>query len=175
MAAGCTIAGLEVIHANRKGQLAIIGSESHTPAEQFYALATYGTATGKGSLRRHLQFATEPHTETLSLLYGSLARHRRKPFERLEIRFDHDSRMLSPTRRAGFLFGLANQPRRNGVARPELDDEAAISEVRPHRRVIFILSGLPMRRNPRAIDLDRILAGFNRSGVWLGTHRKIAG
>ena len=60
VAAGCTIAGLEVIHANRKGQLAIIGSESHTPAEQFYALAAYGTATGKGSLRRHLQFSTEP-------------------------------------------------------------------------------------------------------------------
>ena len=60
MAAGCTIAGLEVIHANRNGQLATIGLESHTPAEQFYTLAAYGTATGKGSLRRLLQFATEP-------------------------------------------------------------------------------------------------------------------
>jgi transposase-like protein len=37
--ARCTIAGIEVIHAIRKGQLATIGAESQTPAEQFYALA----------------------------------------------------------------------------------------------------------------------------------------
>lgn len=107
--------------------------------------------------------------------FHSSARYRRKPLERLEIRFDHDAYMLTPARRAGSLFGLANQPRRNGVARPELDDEAAISEGRPRRRVISIRSGLPMRRNPHAIDLDRVFPGFNRSGVGLGTHPEIAG
>ncbi len=39
VAAGCTSAGIDIMHAIRKGQLATIGSESHTPAEQFYALA----------------------------------------------------------------------------------------------------------------------------------------
>ena len=107
--------------------------------------------------------------------FRSSARDRRKPLEQLEIRFDHDAYMLIPARRAGSLFGLANQPRRNGVARPELDDEAAISEGRPRGRVILIRRGLPMRRNPRVIDFDRVFADFNRSGVWLGTHRKIAG
>jgi transposase-like protein len=38
-AARCTIAGLEVMHAIRKGQLVSTGSTSPTPAEQFYALA----------------------------------------------------------------------------------------------------------------------------------------
>ena len=38
-AAGCTIAGIEIMHAIRKGQLATSGMLSHTPAEQFYALA----------------------------------------------------------------------------------------------------------------------------------------
>ena len=38
-AARCTIAGIEVRYAIRKGQLATIGAESQTPAEQFYALA----------------------------------------------------------------------------------------------------------------------------------------
>jgi putative transposase len=38
-AARCTIAGIEVRHAIRKGQLATTGTEFITPAEQFYALA----------------------------------------------------------------------------------------------------------------------------------------
>jgi transposase-like protein len=38
-AARCTIAGIEVMHAIRKGQLEPTGTESQTPAEQFYALA----------------------------------------------------------------------------------------------------------------------------------------
>src|SRR5215471_4472960 len=38
-AARCTIAGIEVMHAIRKGQLATQGNRAQTPAEQFYALA----------------------------------------------------------------------------------------------------------------------------------------
>jgi putative transposase len=38
-AARCTIAGIEVMHAIRKGQLATAGTGPQTPAEQFYALA----------------------------------------------------------------------------------------------------------------------------------------
>ena len=38
-AARCTIAGIEVMHAIRKGQLETTGTVSKTPAEQFYALA----------------------------------------------------------------------------------------------------------------------------------------
>jgi len=38
-AACCTIAGIEVMHALRKGQLETTGAVSRTPAEQFYALA----------------------------------------------------------------------------------------------------------------------------------------
>ena len=38
-AARCTIAGIEVIHAIRKGQLVTSSAKSQTPAEQFYALA----------------------------------------------------------------------------------------------------------------------------------------
>ena len=38
-AARCTIAGIEVMHAIRKGQLEITGTVSQTSAEQFYALA----------------------------------------------------------------------------------------------------------------------------------------
>jgi putative transposase len=38
-AARCTIAGMEVMHAIRKGQLTSMGSTPQTPAEQFYALA----------------------------------------------------------------------------------------------------------------------------------------
>ena len=38
-AARCTIAGMEVMHAIRKGQLANTGEEYQTPAEQFYSLA----------------------------------------------------------------------------------------------------------------------------------------
>jgi len=38
-AARCTIAGIEVMHAIRKGQLETTGHVSQTPAEQFYALA----------------------------------------------------------------------------------------------------------------------------------------
>jgi putative transposase len=37
--ARCTIAGIEVMHAIRKGQLASTENASQTPAEQFYALA----------------------------------------------------------------------------------------------------------------------------------------
>jgi len=37
-AARCTIAGIEVMHAIRKGQLAAMGNLPQTPAEQFYAL-----------------------------------------------------------------------------------------------------------------------------------------
>ena len=38
-AARCTIAGLEVMHAIRKGQLRNMGNVPQTPAEQFYGLA----------------------------------------------------------------------------------------------------------------------------------------
>jgi hypothetical protein len=38
-AARCTIAGIEVMHAIRKGQLLCTGTIPQTPAEQFYALA----------------------------------------------------------------------------------------------------------------------------------------
>src|SRR5215475_11310334 len=38
-AARCTIAGMEVMHAIRKGQLETTGPVPQTPAEQFYALA----------------------------------------------------------------------------------------------------------------------------------------
>jgi putative transposase len=38
-AARCTLAGIEVMHAIRKGQLATTESGAQTPAEQFYALA----------------------------------------------------------------------------------------------------------------------------------------
>jgi transposase-like protein len=38
-AACCTIAGIEVMHAIRKGQLPSTGNAPQTPAEQFYALA----------------------------------------------------------------------------------------------------------------------------------------
>jgi len=38
-AARCTLAGMEVMHAIRKGQLVTIGTVPQTPAEQFYALA----------------------------------------------------------------------------------------------------------------------------------------
>ena len=38
-AARCTIAGMEVMHAIRKGQLTSTGNGPQTPAEQFYALA----------------------------------------------------------------------------------------------------------------------------------------
>jgi putative transposase len=38
-AARCTIAGMEVMHAIRKGQLLGTGTLPQTPAEQFYALA----------------------------------------------------------------------------------------------------------------------------------------
>jgi hypothetical protein len=37
-AACCTIAGMEVMHAIRKGQLLTPENGSYTPAEQFYAL-----------------------------------------------------------------------------------------------------------------------------------------
>jgi putative transposase len=38
-AACCTIAGIEVMHAMRQGQLSSTGHAPQTPAEQFYALA----------------------------------------------------------------------------------------------------------------------------------------
>jgi putative transposase len=38
-AARCTLAGMEVMHAIRKGQLVTTGNVSQSPAEQFYALA----------------------------------------------------------------------------------------------------------------------------------------
>src|SRR4029078_1123451 len=38
-AARCTIAGIEVMHAIRKGQLQTSKTVAQTPAEQFYALA----------------------------------------------------------------------------------------------------------------------------------------
>lgn len=37
--APCTIAGIEVMHAIRKGQLISIGKPLQTPGEQFYSLA----------------------------------------------------------------------------------------------------------------------------------------
>jgi hypothetical protein len=38
-AARCTISGMEVMHAIRKGQLARTGNTPQTLAEQFYSLA----------------------------------------------------------------------------------------------------------------------------------------
>jgi putative transposase len=38
-AARCTVAGIEVMHAIRKGQFMNMGEEYQTPAEQFYSLA----------------------------------------------------------------------------------------------------------------------------------------
>jgi putative transposase len=38
-AARCTLAGIEVMHANRKGQLMTTENVPQSPAEQFYALA----------------------------------------------------------------------------------------------------------------------------------------
>jgi putative transposase len=38
-AARCTIAGIKVMHAIRKGQLGTPGHAPQTPAEQFYAVA----------------------------------------------------------------------------------------------------------------------------------------
>jgi transposase-like protein len=38
-AARCTLAGIEVMHAIRKGQLLTAENARQTPAEQFYALA----------------------------------------------------------------------------------------------------------------------------------------
>ena len=38
-AAQCTLAGIEVMHAIRKGQVGATGTVSQTPGEQFYALA----------------------------------------------------------------------------------------------------------------------------------------
>jgi hypothetical protein len=38
-AARCTIAGIEVMHAIRKGQLAATEAMPQTPVEQFYSLA----------------------------------------------------------------------------------------------------------------------------------------
>jgi transposase-like protein len=38
-AARCTIAGIEVMHAIRKGRLATASPGPQTPTEQFYALA----------------------------------------------------------------------------------------------------------------------------------------
>jgi len=58
-AARCTIAGIEVMHAIRKGQLATPGNGSQTPAEQFYALAAW-TTDSDNLARLHLNFATEP-------------------------------------------------------------------------------------------------------------------
>ena len=42
-AARCTIAGIEVMHAIRKGQLLTTENVRQTPAEQFYALAAQVT------------------------------------------------------------------------------------------------------------------------------------
>ena len=56
-AARCTIAGIEVMHAIRKGQLLTAANESHTPAEQFYALAAQITES-EDCARPHLNFAT---------------------------------------------------------------------------------------------------------------------
>ena len=38
-AARCMLAGIEVVHAIRKGQLLNAGVGHHTPVEQFYSLA----------------------------------------------------------------------------------------------------------------------------------------
>jgi hypothetical protein len=38
-AACCTLSGIEVLHAIRKGQLETTETVAQTPAEQFYALA----------------------------------------------------------------------------------------------------------------------------------------
>ena len=48
-AARCTIAGIEVMHAIRKGQLATTGNTSQTPAEQFYACLLYTSPSPRDS------------------------------------------------------------------------------------------------------------------------------
>ena len=60
-AARCTIAGMEVMHTIRKGQLATTETMSYTPAEQFYALAALITESDNFT-RLHLQFATKSRT-----------------------------------------------------------------------------------------------------------------
>ncbi len=54
-----TIAGIEVMHAIRKGQLGITRTVSQTPVEQFYALAAEVTESDNFT-RPHLKFATKP-------------------------------------------------------------------------------------------------------------------
>jgi putative transposase len=56
-AARCTLAGIEVMHAIRKGQLEPTGTVYQTPAEQFYALAAEVTESEQ-SARPHSKFAT---------------------------------------------------------------------------------------------------------------------
>jgi transposase-like protein len=58
-AARCTIAGMEAMHAIRKGQLISMGNAPQTPAEQFSALAA-SIIWSDNSARLHLNFATEP-------------------------------------------------------------------------------------------------------------------
>jgi putative transposase len=59
-AARCTIAGMEVMHAIRKGQLETTRPASQAPAEQFYALAAWITISDNFT-RLHLNFATKPN------------------------------------------------------------------------------------------------------------------
>ena len=58
-AARCTIAGMEVMHAIRKGQLRIPGHALQTPAEPFYVLVAEITRS-EDFARLHLNFATGP-------------------------------------------------------------------------------------------------------------------
>jgi hypothetical protein len=57
-AARCTLAGIEVMHAIRKGRMLATGNLIQTPAEQFYFLAAQ-IIRSDNSTRLHLQFATE--------------------------------------------------------------------------------------------------------------------
>jgi hypothetical protein len=59
-AARCTRAGIEVMRAIRKGQLETTGAVSHTPAEQFYALAAEVTESDNFA-RLPLKLATKPY------------------------------------------------------------------------------------------------------------------
>ena len=62
-AACCTLAGIDVMHAIRKGQLLPPRHGSHTPAEQFYASVAW-IIKSDNFARLHLKFATKPSPAT---------------------------------------------------------------------------------------------------------------
>lgn len=76
-AACCTIAGIEVMHGIRKGQLLPLGTGSHTPAEQFYALAAEITRSDLFA-RPYLNFATKPYSDLTAVRSDGPSREQRK-------------------------------------------------------------------------------------------------